>query len=78
MSDTTDDMEYWSGMIDTRAPKKYRKIYIWTTKDGKEIEIQNMTTEHIKNTVAYLIRKKDDSGWIEILEKELLIRGLIK
>ena len=29
----------------------------WKTKDGKEIPIENMTTQHIKNTIALLERK---------------------
>lgn len=33
------------------------KLGIWRTKDGKEIQIKNMTTQHIKNCIKAL---KDD------------------
>lgn len=51
---------------------------IWRTKDGREILVQMMTTNHIRNTIAYL--KRIDSidmyaPWIITFEEELERRG---
>ena len=32
------------------------KDEIWTTKDGKEIEVKDLTESHAKNIIRYLIR----------------------
>ena len=51
---------------------------IWRTKDGREIPVQMMTTNHIKNTIAYL--KRIDcidmyAPWIITFQEELERRG---
>ena len=61
---------------------KFFKIYavapcresIWTCKDGSTIKIKDMTTEHIKNTIALLERKSPDSKAIPYLKQELAYR----
>lgn len=46
---------------------------IWTTKDGRQIPVEEMTTRHIKNTIAYLKRLDDEvyELWIDVFEEEL-------
>lgn len=34
----------------------------WTTRDGREIKISEMTTQHLKNAISYLERK-DRTTW---------------
>ena len=54
---------------------------IWRTKDGREIPVRMMTTNHIKNTIEYL--KRIDymdmyATWIIAFEEELERRSNIK
>ena len=47
---------------------------VWTTKDGREIPVEEMTTSHIKNTIALLERNNCDdmyTPWITVFHKEL-------
>ena len=46
---------------------------IWTTKDGRQIPVEEMTTSHITNTIAYLKRLDDEvyEPWIDVFEEEL-------
>jgi len=47
---------------------------IWTTKDGRKLNICEMSTQHLTNTIA-LINRKDNrkvkAMWIPKLQKEL-------
>lgn len=43
----------------------------WTTKDGTEIPISEMTTSHIKNCIRMLNNVENADGWIEVFKKEL-------
>lgn len=47
---------------------------IWTCKDGSTVKIKDMTTEHIKNTIALLERKSPDNKAILYLKQELAYR----
>jgi len=47
---------------------------VWTTKDGQEIPVKEMTTSHIRNAIAYLERINTldiYNPWIEAFKKEL-------
>lgn len=47
---------------------------IWTTRDGDEIPVKNMTKQHLINTVNMLKRNNSDREWIKVLEDELKSR----
>lgn len=57
-----------------------RGIAVWTTKDGKELDIEDMTNNHVINTYNFLQRKTDKTEftgtWIKIFELEKERRGL--
>lgn len=59
--------------IDVYDPILYIDPYLdWeqgfhTTKDGEQIKLRDMTTEHLKNTIRYFKRTQDTTP----LEKEL-------
>lgn len=51
---------------------------VWFTKDGQEIPVEDMTTSHIRNTIAYIERTdKYDlyMPWLKVFKKELERRG---
>lgn len=43
---------------------------IWTTKDGKEIPINEMSDEHLKNTINMIIRVRDSRNCYERIAGE--------
>ncbi len=47
---------------------------VWTTKDGEQIPVEEMTTSHIQNTIAF-IKRTDQTDmylpWIRVFEHEL-------
>lgn len=51
---------------------------VWTTKDGTQIPVEDMTTSHIQNTIAF-IKRTDQTDmylpWVEVFEEELERRG---
>lgn len=53
----------------------YRRIESgeWTTKDGSVMKVEKMSTDHIKNCIALMKRRKDDYAecWVARFEKEL-------
>lgn len=57
------------------------KNNIWTMGNGKEINIEDMETSHIKNCINMLKRNEHivdlDDLWIEKFETELDIRNVI-
>lgn len=45
---------------------------IWVTRDGKEIEYENMTTEHIQNVISFFkFEREDMPNLFEELDKRL-------
>lgn len=68
-----DNIEYdWEqARLDVEDEAEYG---VWTTKDGKQIPIEEMTTSHIQNTIAF-IKRTDETDlylpWIKVFEREL-------
>lgn len=85
MSDTTDDMEYYGGMMEAHFEIAERNLEDgnWTMKNGQYINVKDMETSHINNCLAMLTRNSleelaengavDDFtlNWIKVFEKEL-------
>lgn len=47
---------------------------VWETKDGRLIPVEEMTTEHIHNTIAFIKRNWDNEiyqPWIDVFNEEL-------
>ena len=47
---------------------------VWETKDGRLIPVEEMTTKHIHNTIAFIKRNWDtkiDQPWIDVFNEEL-------
>lgn len=57
--------------------------HIWMTKDGKEIEIKDMSDQHLLNCVGYakMIKEKYNGNWrpflMDVVNKEIEQRGLV-
>ena len=53
---------------------------IWTQRDGTEIDVRDMTRNHILNTIAMLKRNGGfrSNSWIRRFEKELEDREYIR
>lgn len=49
-----DKPEYALRMLEQEQER--RNSFYWTTSDGKEINIQDMSDTHLKNTIKYLKR----------------------
>lgn len=47
--------------------------HIWTARDGQEIHVTKMTTQHLINTILMIEegRSNHDEAWIQILQAEL-------
>ena len=60
----------------------YRPNTTWTTKDGEEINIRNMTNKHLVNTYRMLYRQGYEHEWaMDDIEREVRFRvnaGVIK
>ena len=54
--------------------EKEAEYGVWTTKDGTQIPVEDMTTSHIRNTIAF-IKRTDQTDmylpWVEVFEEEL-------
>ncbi len=35
--------------------------YYWTMKNGKKIDVDNMTEDHLRNTLKMIIKNKEDN-----------------
>lgn len=50
---------------------------VWTTNNGEQIPVEDMTTRHIQNTIAY-IKRVDEIDmylpWVKVFETELTRR----
>lgn len=60
--------------IERKAKKR-----IWTTREGKDIPVSKMTSNHIQNTINFIKRNdKNDlySCWLKVFEEELENRNL--
>lgn len=50
------------------------QVKIWKTKDGRCIPVEDMTTSHIQNTIAFLRRKDSPEiyqPWVDVFNEEL-------
>lgn len=45
-------------------------------KNGKTIELHNMTDEHLNNAIALVERKEPNNCWVKILKQEKKYREL--
>lgn len=57
---------------------KRAKAKIWTTKDGRKKHVKTMTTQHIKNTLAWIERNDPIDimmPWVNVFIEELRRRG---
>lgn len=48
--------------------------YIWKTKDGKEINVDDMTIEHLRNVLKMIIRKKQNTNTLS-KQHEVTLKG---
>lgn len=74
--------EHENDWEETRFEIKDEAEYgVWTTKDGEQIPVEEMTTSHIQNTIAF-IKRTDRTDmylpWIRVFENELERRGKAK
>ncbi len=76
MSDTTDNIELFSGSYEAYLERNTEIIEnkIWIMKSGKEIKVPDMETSHIENSLNMLKRNKEKSIFINIFEDELRLR----
>ncbi len=51
---------------------------IWLTGKGEEIQITDMTVDHIKNCISMLNKHGGDDCYINVLEQELKRRNISK
>lgn len=57
--------------------KRKEKKYIWTTKEGEQIPITEMTSQHLQNTINMLTKQQRNAdssvrfNTIQLLKKEL-------
>lgn len=69
-------MSMWEDISNDYAYEMYcnKKYGIWTMRDGTEIAVSDMTTNHIKNCMR-LVGEKNE--WFKIFSDELNRRGVM-
>lgn len=64
------DIEKW---CNTYEGFNYPK---WTTKEGSQIALKDMTDEHLRNTISLVRRKDPTNTWLKALLQEKTYREL--
>ena len=69
-----------AGMLELQYEKiaKNAKSKIWTTKDGRKKHVETMSTQHIRNTLAWIERNDPLDilfPWVSVFMDELERRG---
>ena len=49
----------------------FRKLGLWTTSEGDQIHVNNMSTKHIENSIRMVYRNSISTDWIRVLVAEL-------
>lgn len=64
---------------DGEESEKDFKLRIWTTKDGRRINVKNMTLDHLVNAKEYLKKSSRKSElkakWIDLFTKQIKKRS---
>lgn len=80
MSFGSDYMAEQAGVLELKYEEiaKDAKNKIWTTKDGRKKHVETMSSDHIRNTLAW-IEKNDPIDilmpWVTVFTEELERRG---
>ena len=80
--DCNSDVDYNELMEEIELETKIAKK-IWTTRDGRDIEIKDMETSHIQNCIEFINREINGKRWCyaeeytKLFNEELKARGVI-
>lgn len=80
--DCNGDVNYKELMEEIELETKIAKK-IWTTRDGRDIEIKDMETSHIQNCIEFINREINGKIWCyaeeytKLFNDELKARGVI-
>ena len=80
--DCNSDVDYNELMEEIELETKIAKK-IWTTRDGRDIEIKDMETSHIQNCIKLVNREINGKRWCyaeeytKLFNDELKARGVI-
>lgn len=80
MSLGSDYIADYAGMLELQYEEvaKDAKSKIWTTKDGRKKHVETMSTQHIRNTLAWIERNDPIDmllPWVIVFMDELKRRG---
>lgn len=67
------EMEIEYAVLEWSIQESARKG-IWTTKDGRQMHVSEMTDSHLRNAIAFLEKQNYEDvymPWIEVMEAEL-------